>query len=168
MKRGALLVVLLVLLLVGGGTAVVVETEKQKVRRALREAGVMQNVDPDILEAIGYVESRWRLGAVNKSGPDGARGGAFGPTQITEKTARAHGYTGPMEALTTDAALAARLTATIMRNRPGGPPKTIQDAAAWWNAGRTSAAQLSASHVTRTTYIPRALAALDLVRSTPA
>lgn len=151
-----------------GGKAIVDKlTEKGRVRRALREAGAMFDVDPDILDAIGYVESRWTMGARNLTGTDGARGGAWGPTQITERTARAHGYTGDVAAFTRDAALAAEWTARIMRNRPGGPPVTIQDAAAWWNAGRTYAAQLGPSHVTVTTYIPRAVAALDMVQTEP-
>ncbi len=153
------------LVALGGGAAVVVS--KKRVRRALREAGVKQDVDPDILDALGYVESRWRLSAVNMSGSDGARGGAWGPTQITERTARAHGYTGPMSAFTKDPDLAAYWTAKIMRARPGGPPERIEDASAWWNAGRRSAASLDADHITRVDYIPKAIAALEKVRGSP-
>lgn len=135
------------------------------VRTALRNAGWNEGVDPDILDAIGKVESQWSLGAVNDTGADAGRGGAYGPTQITEKTARAHGYTGPMADLTTNAAVAALWTAKIMANRPGGAPSTIDDAAAWWNAGRARASDLPAGHVTLTTYIPRARAALTYVQS---
>lgn len=135
------------------------------VRRALREAGVMCNVDPDIMEAIGYVESKWRLDAVNTSGPDGARGGAFGPTQITDRTARACGYKGPIMALTRDPLLAAKWTAKILRARPGGPPESLGDAAAWWNAGRVSMDKVPAGNTARTKYFPRLVAAYDKIVS---
>lgn len=163
-------VVVLVLLAVSGGVVVATRvTEAQrKVRRELRAAAGRHGLDPEIPDALGYVESRWKLGATNLTGADGARGGAWGPTQITERTARAHGYDGAMSTLGADAWLSAEWTARILAARPGGPPRTVEDAAAWWNAGKASAAQLGATHITRRDYIPKALAALDLVRETPA
>jgi soluble lytic murein transglycosylase-like protein len=141
--------------------------EMAAVRRALREAAVKHDVDPVILEAIGWVESNWKVDARSTSAADEARGGAYGPTQITEKTARGIGYTGPMDALRRDVQLAADLSAKLMRARPGGPPTTVQDAGAWWNAGRTSAAQLGPEHVTRRDYIPKAVAAYQKVLAEP-
>jgi soluble lytic murein transglycosylase-like protein len=165
----ALALLALAVVALPGGAAVAVAVklandERSRVRRALREAGVKQNVDPDILEAIGYVESGWKLGARSTDPRDEARGGSWGPTQLSERTARAYGYRGEMAALQRDPDLAAEWTARIMRARPGGPPETVEDASAWWNAGRASAAQLGPSHETRTSYIPRALAALALVQ----
>ena len=141
--------------------------EQRRVRLAAQRAARDWRVNPDILEALGYVESRWRLSAVNKSGADGERGGSWGPFQLSEKTARAYGYLGPMADLTTDPDLAAGWAARILAARPGGPPQTVEDAAAWWNAGRTSFAQLGPAHITRTDYVPKALAALSIVRSSP-
>jgi soluble lytic murein transglycosylase-like protein len=163
------LAVVLVLVVPGGAAVVLVamNEEQKKVRRAAREAGLLFGVAPAIVEAIGYVESRWRMSAVNMTGADGARGGSWGPFQLSEKTARAYGYTGPMEEFTRDAESAARWCARILAERPGGPPQTVDDAAAWWNAGRTSAASLGPNHITRTDYIPKARAALEVVASNP-
>ena len=164
--RRVLLVLLVVVLILGGGATVVL-TAQQRVRAALRRAARRYGLDPDVVDAIGYVESRWTVAARNLTGADGARGGAWGPTQITERTARAAGYVGRIGALAEDVELAAEWTARIMLTRPGGPPRTVEDASAYWNAGRASAAALPAGHVTLTTYIPRARSALALVRSSP-
>lgn len=163
-------VVLLFLALAGaGGAAVVVTTTEQqrKVRQAARRQAARFGVKPELLEAIGYVETRWRLGLVNRSGADGERGGSYGPFQLSEKTARAYGYTGSMDAIKSDADLAAEWAARILAKRPGGPPATIEDAAAWWNGGKTSAAALGAKHMTRVDYIPKAQAALAKVTASP-
>jgi hypothetical protein len=139
----------------GGGLMVAID--RKRVAKALRDAFDVAGLPPAWGEALGRVESGLKLGATNLAGPDGKRGGAWGPTQITEKTARAYGYEGPMEALTTDLYLAASLSARIAS---AGSPITIEDLGAWWNAGRRSAEQLPEGHVTRTTYIPRLVAAL--------
>jgi hypothetical protein len=138
--------------------------EEKAIRLAMRAAAKARSIDPAIMEALPKVESGYRMGAKVTTGTDGARGGAWGPTQITEKTARAHGYTGPMVDLTTSPELAAEWTARILAARPGGAPKTIADAGAWWNAGKTSATALPAGHITARDYIPKATAALDYVR----
>lgn len=165
------LVLALGLLVLSGGGAIValsVSERQKRVRRALRDAAQRHGLNPDVLEAIGYVETRWNPTLANMSGTDGARGGAHGPTQITERTAREHGYTGTMAALRTeDASLAAEWTARIMKARPGGGPVTLEDAVAWWNAGRTSFAALGPTHVTRTDYAPKARTALAIVRASP-
>jgi hypothetical protein len=161
--RDLLIIVAIILVLAGGDYVMSVQAEKDAVRKALREAAVAQNVDPDIMEAIGYVESRWRLGLVNNSGPDGARGGSYGPTQISQKTARAYGYAGDMNALANDAKLAALWTAIILRMRPGGPPETLEDAAAWWNAGRVSFTAVPADNTARTSYLPQLVDAYNMI-----
>lgn len=186
MKRRApwlwfVLVVLAVVLLPGGAIVAVavsrLSDSQRKVRRELRAAAERWGLDPDILDALGKVEGpNWKLGARSTSAADEALGGSYGPTQLSEATARANGFDGSMTTLGADAWLSAEWTARSLvagaRNAQGevlrSTPRTIEDASAWWNAGRQSAAQLSASHVTRTTYIPRALAALDFVRSNPA
>lgn len=185
MRRSLWFVVVLVVLLLAGGGAVVALrlTESQKrVRRELRAAAGRhvgtdgKRVPAEVLDALGYVESRWRLGARSTHEADEALGGSYGPTQLSRATATANGYDGSMETLGADAWLSAEWTARSLvagaRNAQGrvlkSTPQTVADASAWWNAGRQSAAELSPSHVTRRVYIPRALAALDLVRSTPA
>lgn len=164
-----LAIALVLLVLTPGAAAVVIAitTEQRRVRAALRSAAAARGVSPDVVDALAYVESRWRMGATNLTGPDGARGGAWGPTQITEKTARAHGYTGDMAALTQNAALAGEWTARILAARPGGAPASVEDAAAWWNAGRTSFASLGPDHITRRDYVPKAQQALSIVRGNP-
>ena len=166
----AVLVAFVALVVVPGGAAVVLvamNEEQKRIRRAAQAAGAGYGVAGELVEAIGYVESRWRLSAVNMAGADGARGGSWGPFQLSEKTARAYGYTGPMESMTTDPDLAAGWCARILAARPGGAPTTVDDAAAWWNAGRTSAAGLGPDHITRTDYIPKAQKALAAVRASP-
>lgn len=150
--------------------------DRRRVRLALREAAVKFNLDPDFLEAIGYVESRWNVAAVNRAGRDGERGGAWGPTQITERTAREHGYTGPIEEFTRDAELAATWTGRILRAASDRRHlETLADYVAAWNAGRDDAdrnndgelEELRPDHPTRSDYLPRAVAALELVRGEP-
>lgn len=136
------------------------------VRKALREAARRHDISADLLDALGKVESNWLLDATNHTAGDEARGGAYGPTQITELTARQNGYTEPMVRLCEDAELAAEWTAKIMCARPGGPPQSAEDAGAWWNAGKTSVTKLGPDHVTRREYIPRLAAAMLYVVNT--
>jgi hypothetical protein len=178
-NRLVLVLVVLVVLALAGGGAVIVATKlsesQRNVRRELRAAAERWGLDPDILDALGYVESKWKLGARSTSAADEALGGSYGPTQLSEATARNNSFDGSMKTLGADAWLSAEWTARSLvagaQNAEGRvlahTPETIEDAAAWWNAGRQSAAELSASHVTRTKYIPAALAALDLVRREP-
>lgn len=114
------------------------------VRQALRAAAVRYGIDPDWLDALGWQESRWNAAAVNNTGGDAARGGSYGPTQISATTARAFGYQGDMDALS-DPSLAAELTAQMVSQgfaeRSGvvyryGPPASLEQLAAVWNAGR--------------------------------
>jgi hypothetical protein len=134
------------LLLIGGGIAAIAlaahkqigdavasfDTSKQAVRNALRNAAASYGLDPDWVDAIGKTESGWKVGALNAEGPDAARGGAFGPTQITEETARAFGYEGDMNALRADPALAADWTCRIIA---AGHCQSFEDLCAWWNGG---------------------------------
>lgn len=118
---------------------------RERVRSSLRAAAERHGLDPDWLDALGWIESRWDGSAVNMTGGDLARGGAWGPTQITATTARAFGYTGPMEALTEDPDQAAELTAKMVEagfaERAGkvyfyGRPTSADQVASVWNAGR--------------------------------
>lgn len=140
------------------------DPDRDKVRRALRAAAARWALNPEWLDALGYVETRWQLDAVNNAGPDAARGGAFGPTQITQKTAKAHGYTGDPAAFCTDAELAAEWTARIAA---AASPVLVEDLGAWWNAGRYHARDLPPGHVTAEVYIPRLLEAVDYVHDNP-
>jgi hypothetical protein len=184
MKRGGglLWIVVLLVLLAGGGTVAVKKVvqlteERRKVRDALRAAGAryaaagkLSAEAPDWIEAIGRVETGLRLGRVNRSGPDGARGGSWGPTQISEKTARAHGYLGAMEAINSDASVAAEWTARILA---AAHPRNFAEAVAAWNAGRYGADKDrdgvldpgEAPEITVTDYWPKALAALEQARA---
>lgn len=136
------------------------------VRKVIREAAMRHGLNPDLHDAIGYVESRWDAAAKNLAGSDGQRGGAWGATQITDRTARGAGFTGKREELL-DAAVAAEWTCRIMLTRPGGAPTTPEDAGAWWNAGRKSFADLPAANTARTDYVPKLIAALHVVQANP-
>lgn len=152
---------------------------QKKVRRELRSAALRHGIPPDILDTLGYVESPaghpWKLGTRSTHPADEALGGAWGPTQITEKTARLNGYDGSMDTLANDAWLSAEWTARLLKvgakNAEGKvlrqTPKNMKDAATWWNAGRQSYSDLAPTHVTRRVYVPRALAVLDLVKRNP-
>lgn len=120
------------------GLAVALNAQQRSVRLALREAAEAWNrshpdrqLRPLWLDALGHKESGWRP-ATNMSGKDGERGGAWGPTQITQLTARAHGYTGAMAALNSDPRLAAEWTVKILA---AANPRTFADVVGWWNAG---------------------------------
>ena len=144
------------LLLLGGGVTIVA-IDKARARKLLGDAFASVGLPREWGIALGIVESDLTSTATNLTGPDGARGGAWGLTQITEKTARGIGYTGPMSRLLEDPTLAATLSAKLASQ---GKPKTIDDLGAWWNAGRFTAAALPEEHVTKRIYIPKLRAAL--------
>lgn len=138
---------------------------RKRVRIALRRESINRKLNPNWLDAIGAVEGPyWKPNAVNLTGGDAARGGAYGATQITAKTARAYGYEGPMEALLKDESLMAKWSAIILS---AGQPKSYEDAIAWWNAGRKRFADLPPDHMTRTKYLPKALDSLAWVEANP-
>jgi hypothetical protein len=152
---------------------------RQTVKEALTAAAQRYGLPPEWLVALGITESELDPSAVNQTGADADRGGSWGATQISARTARAFGYTGPMEALTTNVDLMADLTAHMVAdgfaersNRPDAPesgpfrverygtPQSFEDMIAVWNAGRPFAS-LPAGGSTLTDYYPRALAALQ-------
>ena len=143
----------LVLVLVLAVRAVVVSSDRM--REFLREAFEARGLPPEWGEALAAVESGGgnpdaiRSDAANDSGPDAARGGAYGATQITIQTARDAGFNVSAAELAASPALQARITATIVAEGFGyqagepyryGRPETFEDAAAIWNAGRPFAA----------------------------
>jgi soluble lytic murein transglycosylase-like protein len=135
-------------------------TSREYAKGLLRAAAKRWGINPEWLIAIGWVESRLLSTALNLVGADGARGGAHGLLQITLKTAQMHGFKGTAEQLR-DPQINADWGARIMA---AGSPKSIQDAAAWWNAGRKTLGELGPTHVTRTTYVPKVVAALAQVQ----
>lgn len=121
--------------------------DQKKFADALAAAFTARGMNPRWGVALGLQETRLRP-LINKSGPDGARGGSFGPTQISMKTARAFGFNDPMETLL-DPVAAANLTADLVQNGFAertvggvsqvfyyGIPQTPEQMAAVWNAGR--------------------------------
>lgn len=146
--------------------------EQQRVRAHLRDGAGRGGLEADFLEVIGYVESQWRMNQRNLVGPDGARGGSYGPTQISQQTARDHGYTGSMEKFCEDPYLAATWTARILNDkRLQMPMVTLADYVAKWNAGRYDAdknndgnlEELRPDHPTRK-YLEKAKQALEMIR----
>ena len=114
-------------------------------------------VDPAVFLGIIEVESRWKPDATNLVGPDGARGGAFGLTQMTLRTARAlrPGITGDelLDWKTNLDVAGLLLAENARRISPLWP-----DVAAAWNSGRSFD---TAPEVTRYDYVPKVLAAAD-------
>lgn len=153
--------VALLLLLAGGGTVAAIVYDRRKMAELLRDAAQRHGVDPDVAEAIGVIESNLDPTAVNNTGNDAARGGAFGATQITLKTAAAYGFTGTGDDLLNSPETQAELTATILAANPSSDP---QDAAAWWNAGKRSVDDLPRAGTAYLQYLPRFNAALAQVR----
>jgi soluble lytic murein transglycosylase-like protein len=162
-------------LLAGGGAAAVALSRRGKVREALRRASSTAGLEADWLDAIGKVESDWNATPrTNMEGSDGARGGAWGATQITERTAREAGYTGAMEDILGEPNLdrMAELSARILS---AGHPRNFAEAVAVWNAGRYGADlnfdnELEPGEAPESTvddYWPKAQAALLTVQADP-
>lgn len=164
MDRGEWLLIgaLVALLVFGGGWMAVKAKDRAETARFLRDAFRSKGLPEEWGEALGRKESDLDPSAVNLYGSDGERGGAWGPTQITAVTARAFGYTGPMERLIEDTRFAAKLTADMVAigfaERHGetyfyGEPDSIEQLGAVWNGGRASD-DPNLPRSTRFTYIP--------------
>lgn len=121
--------------------------------RTARNAGV----DPAIFLGIIEVESGWNPRATNLSGPDAARGGAFGLTQMTLRTARAFepSITGD-ELLDPNTNL--RIAGLLLAENARRGSPMWPDVAAMWNSGRRFD---EAPEVTRYKYVPKVLAAAN-------
>lgn len=112
-----------------------------RVRDALRAAAVRYGLNPDWLDAIGWIESEWKPDAV------GDQGRSLGPTQIQRRTLANNGYEGDQEALLSDPELAAEWTARLMlpgaKNAEGKSLDrkitSLSELAGWWNAGKPDA-----------------------------
>jgi hypothetical protein len=182
MTRGAALLVAVGATLIAF-YVLMIKRPAMAVREALESAADRYGLPRHWLVALGETESGLTLAALNDTGPDALRGGSWGPTQISARTARAFGYTGPMTALRENVHLAADLTARMIAegfaersHQPDAPeigpfkpfrygtPATFEDLLAIWNAGR-SYAELDRRGSTMTTYIPRALEALAEIES---
>lgn len=172
-RRAWLVVALVALLVIGGGTVAIVAADRRRMAALLRAAFQRHGLPPAWGEALGRAESGLDSSAVSPAGAaDDALGGAYGATQITAELLRQAG--GPSVAeLRRSPELQAEWTAelvsqgaALVRSGAGwsivfyGPPGSIEDLAARWNAGRRTFAELGPSHVTRTRYLPRLLASL--------
>lgn len=142
-SRDAIIVGAVIVIL--GGIMVKRKLDKDGLRAIFADWAGRAGIDPDLVDAMLFVESDYDPSAVNLTGRDGARGGSYGPTQISAKTAAAYGYTGDPAEFARDASLAAQWTMKILQARPGGAPTSVDDVAAWWNAGRTSMAKVPAT-----------------------
>jgi hypothetical protein len=97
---------------------------------------------PEFLWAMCQVESGFDAGAVNLAGTDGARGGAFGPLQMTLKTARA--FAGKLGRDRIDAVdlldpafnLAVCRELLLELRGPVDNKRKQRDIAAMWNSGK--------------------------------
>lgn len=171
-RTGWLLVGLAALLLLAAGGAAVYVSRKQ-MADLLRASFARYGLDPEWGPAFGEVESRLNPSARSPAGAsDDKLGGAFGSTQITARLLELVGGPSPA-ALLADPALQAEWTARLVAEgacvkfradgtpylKRWGRPGSLEDAAAVWNAGRQTFAELGPSHRTRLKYVPDLLAA---------
>lgn len=111
-------------------------------------------VDPAVFLGIIYVESGWRPDAQVTTGADGARGGAYGLTQLTLRTAQAfEPDVTPAQLL--DPRVNLRIAGQLLAEnaRTSTDPR---DVAAMWNSGRTFD---RAPDSTKNRYVPAVLRA---------
>ena len=145
--------------------------DKRSVRATLRNSFERNGFNPDWIDALSYVESGWDSRAVNLVGSDLARGGSYGSTQMSLQTLRAIGYQGSAEDFLNSIDLQAYWSVRLFLsdNVPGvkpyaGRPKTLEDFASTWNAGKLYAS-LSATHRTRVDYVPKVLRAYNYIQT---
>ena len=114
-------------------------------------------VDPAVFLGIIQTESRWNPAATNLVGPDAARGGAYGLTQLTLKTAQAlePGIT-PEQLL--DPVTNLRVAGLLLADNRRRGGSLWPDVAAMWNSGSKFD---SAPESTRYEYVPRVLTAAN-------
>lgn len=114
-------------------------------------------VDPAVFLGIIEVESAWDPRATNLVGADAARGGAFGLTQLTLKTARAFVPTITGDELL-DPATNLQIAGMLLEENRRRSSPMWEDVAAMWNSGRPNDA---APEKTRYGYVPKVLDAAN-------
>lgn len=128
---------------------------RAELEELVRDAASRAGVPFPVLAAIVDIESSWNADAKNLTGGDAARGGAYGLSQLTLRTARAFDPNVTPEQLLEPGKhleLAAKLMADNARRS-----RDPKDLAAMWNSGKVFD---KAPEVTRERYVPRFLAAL--------
>lgn len=122
------------------------------VRELARNVAIRAGVDPNVWLAMITVESNWNPDAVNQGPGDAARGGAWGLSQITVKTAQAvePGITGP-ELLDVDTHL--RVAEALLTDI-AARALVAEDVPSLWNSGRRLD---SAPDSTRYIYVPKVM-----------
>jgi soluble lytic murein transglycosylase-like protein len=127
------------------------------VRRIAQEVGVSEA----LLAATVKRESNWNPGAVNDTGGDARRGGAYGLAQMTLRTAQGLGYKGEGPGLLdpeVNVRLAARLHKANSRLLSArGDLAQLEDTISRYNSGKPFA---NAPTFTKDVYVPGVLAAL--------
>ena len=124
------------------------------------DAADRAGVDRALFFAIIEVESNWNPDAKNLGPADAARGGAWGLTQLTLRTARAYAPGIEGEQLL-DPARNLDIASQLMRDN-ARRSKRWDDLAAMWNSGKVAD---RAPDSTRYKYIPAVLAAAQRYRA---
>jgi hypothetical protein len=149
----------------------VMSSSERKKRNAqlIRDAFARRGLPPEWGEALARHESGLNDQATNLVGPDGARGGSYGMTQISERTAQAFDPALSGAMLLASPQLQADVTAAMVAEGFAergdkvyryGPPSSVEQMAAVWNAGRTwTDPSLPAS--VRAAYVPDLLRELE-------
>jgi soluble lytic murein transglycosylase-like protein len=129
---------------------------RAELEQLVKDAAARAGVPAGVLEAIVDIESSWDPSASNRTGGDEARGGAFGLTQLTLKTARSFDPRVTPEDLLDPVKhliIASKLMADNARRS-----RDPKDLASMWNSGKVFD---KAPEVTRESYVPRFLTALS-------
>lgn len=148
----------------GKGEPSVIGMSRAELVALVRARAASWGWDPDWWQAIAEHESHMNPRARNLTGGDAARGGSYGLMQISLKSARAWmkdpDFT-PEQLYDPNIHLAVAGTG-FATFKPA--PKSLEDAAALWNAGRRFA-DLPIDHQTRTAYVPAVLLAYSAIQS---
>jgi soluble lytic murein transglycosylase-like protein len=125
------------------------------VRRVAKEVGISEA----LLAATIARESNWNPRAVNDTGGDARRGGAYGLAQMTLRTAQGLGYQGDGQGLL-DPELNVRLAARLHKANgrmlsARGDASQLEDVVARYNSGKPFA---NAPTFTKDVYVPSVIA----------
>ena len=146
-------------------------TQWPKKRLIVELESIANSLDlyPELLWAMCDVESGWDAGAMNLRGPDGARGGAFGPLQMTLKTAQSFASSVGRTTITAVDLLDIELNLQICRlllkelHGSGDTKRKQRDVASMWNSGKP----LDAAPATTQAYVRKVRALMDTYSQRP-
>lgn len=133
-----------------------------ELRMILRREAEWGGYPAILFDVISFVETRWKVDAVNLTGKDGEYGGSWGPMQMLYDTAMRLNF--DCTQFNVNPVAAARAAVAYFDSQR---PNTFKDALAYWNSGRKLFKNVPLENTCRTVYVPRALEALDWIMFHP-